>query len=275
MAAGMQPAPLPEQTTVGSEGWHDGMSFFYQHLGKLLNAKAGLPGNTEKLSPSDKCNVCGSQEQLSRAGGGYTTLCYRCYTFAGIYKGIRRPGRMGAGWMGLITSNGSRLVTSVDYAANEIPFLGIPGVDIRAGKAELGRFQHEVLTNPPEPPYLYFIGANSSVTVSQSLFVSWSNSRAWICSNETFCCNLVAIKNALDIWRSASIPIAAAVKGARTRQQAESALNENVRSRNASDWDALRAKHDGLGPLVEALPPPYTREFDQFAYLARWEEANV
>ena len=128
--------------------------------------------------------MCGERDQLQRAGSGYTTLCATCFTFGGTYRSIKRPGRMGAGWLGLVTPERAHLVTSVAYPPDQTPFAAVDNLAIATGKEALSPFLRDILLAPPDPPYLLFASGNSSVKVMRGLAVTRSNRRVHISGND-------------------------------------------------------------------------------------------
>lgn len=267
---GAHPITLPEGPAPDPMS-ADGMRFFHEHIGARLSETSGIPGTPQ--GAASRCDVCGSTEQVVRAGSGYTSLCRTCYSFAGRYEGIRRPGRMGAGWMGLVTPTHAHLVTSVEYGDDEKPFQGITGLTLDVGKEALSAFLYQTLLNPPEPPFLLFIADNSSVRVAHNLRISWSPRRAWICGAARECVDLVAVKDAVERWRQSGLSANEVLRAIRTRADARNAQTGSAKSRLVAAWEKLGAE-PGLAELVEALPLPHTTEFTYFARFIRIEENN-
>lgn len=268
--SGVSPQPLP--ASQSTPAWLAGMDFFYQHIGQAMQSAAGIEGN--QTGTADKCDVCGVTEGLARAGKGYTTLCPVCYAFAGQYQGIKRPGRMGAGWMGVVSPSAARLVTSVEYAPKDIPLQDIPNLSIQSGKDKLSAFLHSLVTEPPEPPFLAFISDNSSVKVARNLTVSWSHERMYLCGADLVLLNAVAVQEALALWRQSGLPINKLAQACHLYHESNTAIDTGVRSRAQGQWEKLLDGLKGAAELVPTLPVPGTAEFDYFARLARWETAE-
>ena len=251
----------------------DGRQFFYQHLGKSLSAMCGEPAPTKDVSK--ECNVCGSVEGLQKAERGYTTLCAVCYTIAGKYRNIKRPGRMGAGWIGLIAPTKSVLVTSVDYEPEEKPFLGFNGVELRCGKSELSKLLFEVMLDPPEPPFLFFYSGNSSVDVLRNLRVTYDARRLWICGSERACVNTQTICSAVENWRASGVPASKWLEAARLLTQIKTHIdvNSSFIRHLEEKYKKLEAKYDLS--RIETMPLMTTEEYRWSATLINYESKEA
>lgn len=257
-------ATLPNEPMTEKPGAISGSVFFAEQVGRKLAAAEGLPGNTDKTA--DQCAACGSRDRLQRAGSGYTTLCGDCFTFGGTYAHIRRPGRMGAGWMGLVAPGATRLVTSVEYKAKEArPFISVPGVDIEYGKAAVSRFLRDALLNPPEPPYLLFVSGNASVNILRNLAVTWSNRRVHISGNAPAIVDAIRLGENFQAWKDSGIRATIVNQAMFWRTRLHEAYNKNTRESMDYGLQKIMKKHD-CEALLKRLPPQYS---DDYAYLLR------
>jgi hypothetical protein len=261
--SGVAPPSVPDIELSQEALPLSGAQFFARHLGHQLVSLEGIPGNTNKMA--SQCAACGSTEGLQRAGSGYTTLCQDCFTFGGTYTSIKRPGRLGAGWMGVITPDHSRLATSVDYPADQVPFQQGENITVETGKAAIATFVQDVLMNPPKPPFLLFTSGNSSVNVIRGLRVTWSLRRVHISGNDPMVVDVVQLKEHLRHWRKNGISAANLNKAVRLRDNAKYAYDATHRDQAEAELEKLLKKQD-VGDLLAQLPGGHT---DDWAYLLR------
>lgn len=238
--------------------YRSGVQFFAEHAGAKLAARAA-GGNRTKLA--DSCNACGSREDLRRTGNGYTTLCGTCSTFGGGYEGIKRPGRIGAGWMGVVTPESTSMVTSVEASPKNTPFTGLKGVAMQTGKPALSVFLRDTLLNLPEPPFLLFVSGQSSVKVIQSLQVSWSPRRVHIGGSDSLIVNAVLFNELFLAWKESGVTGASLTKAVLTRDAARYAYDSKVCSAAKERLEKLVGGDAALLSLVERMPSTYSDDW--------------
>jgi len=255
---GLQVTELPAGITLQSQEQETPIQFFATRIGQKMIEAEGIPGNRDKTA--DQCMVCGAREDLMRAGKGYTTLCPTCFTFGGTYQSIKRPGRMGAGWMGWVREDAAKLVTSVPYAQSKRPFRDVAGLDVECGKDKVFRFLHDVLMNPPEPPYLLFVSGNSSVKVMRNLAVTWSNRRVHISGNDPATVDATNIRQCYEAWLESGIPARRLMQAVNLRDAARLSYSEQQRMKHEEQLGKLMEQHD-IGNLLERMPPVHGAEW--------------
>lgn len=225
--------------------WQSGIDFFHEFAGRYLQPHA-VRRHTAGIAES--CDVCGSTTDLQRTGGGEITMCGACASFGGGYDRIVRPGRMGAGWAGLVTKDRTRLVTSVDYPKSEKPFPGAD-LDLQCGKPALSQFPL-VLLNLPEPPFLLFYSGNSTPAVIRSLEITWSLDRVRISGERGDIINVPRILSALDRWRKSGIKAKPFSDAFNLNQRQREAISVKRRESLSDELTKLLAKHAGLNDLL-------------------------
>jgi len=270
---GVAPPSFPDLQNLQIEFSNNetAVSFFVRHVGRKLAAAEGVPGNTAKLSHS--CAACGSTKDLQRAGNGYTTLCGDCYTFGGSYQKIKRPGRMGAGWMGLVSADGARFATSVEYSPDERPFQSIDGCDIVFGKPALQVFLKDVLTSPPSPPFLLFVGDQSSVKVLRNLKVTYSLRRVHVGSKTLESVDAISLQENLEYWRSSNIPLTTLKRAVRLLNDYRYAYASERKEEAYSKLKRLVDLDTHL-PFLRRLPATHTADWRYFSRFANQEEQS-
>lgn len=245
------------------------IEFFADHLGYKLVEAEGVPGNETNIA--DSCMACGSRDHLSRAGSGYTTLCQTCFTFGGTYRSIKRPGRMGAGWLGLVTPQFSKLVTSVEYPVGKVPFATVEDLEIKTGKEALSLFLRDTLLAPPDPPYLLFSSGNSSVKVMRDLAVTWSNRRIHISGNDHVILDGMMLKRNLLAWRDTGVRASVLSKAMQLRDAARYAYQSQQKDHANEQLEQLLRKHD-FRSLLQSLPPTHSPDWIYLLRLMNLEE---
>ncbi len=250
----IQPAPAPKNA---DSFFQTGVSFFSEHAGSKLMSRA-IPSSTEKLAYH--CAACGSTEGLQRWGGGYTTLCDTCGTFGGGYEDIKRPGRMGAGWLGFVDSSKTRLHTSVEYPKGKAPFLNLEGVEISTGKETLMEFLPKTLMDLPPPPFLIFSSSNSSVKVINGIRVTWSHRRVHIGGDKPFVVDAVKLKSLRDAWLKLNLPIAAVSKAVKARDNAKYLYSEKRRQAAMEEFETCCKDDENLRNFFISLPDDKSAE---------------
>jgi len=266
---GTVPPATPEITLSRQEKPVSGIRFFAQHLGHQLVALEGIPGNTDKTEP--RCAGCGSTKDLQRAGKGYTTLCGDCFTFGGTYRSIKRPGRMGAGWMGLVTPGHTSLATSVDYPPGKAPFGGSKNIALSTGKAAIATFIRDVLLDPPDPPFLLFASGNSSVNVIRGLEVTWSLRRVHISGNDPVIVDAIRLKENLRRWRESGVSVTNVKNTLRLRDEAKYSHNEQTRVQAAEALEKLAQRYE-LDELLDHFPALHSNDWAWLLRLMNIEE---
>lgn len=198
--AEMPPLALPSLTLDHEH--IDGMDFFFQHAGERFSmAKQNLP----PPEPSQKCAVCGSTETPRRGGlSAKYHYCPRCITLCGSYVGIPTPGRFSDSAQMLVTRQGVLLAAPVK-SQEENPFRDLPLIRVFARHeakktgslaADVDAFTHEILSNLPEPPFLWFRGARNNVKAAKNLIVSYRLEKTRLCGKDTTRVNLRAVSDA-------------------------------------------------------------------------------
>ena len=84
------------------------LNHYYQWFGERAYSICGKPGIINKPGVIS-CSGCGATGRLHSSEQGYHSFCDLCVTVAGSYNGIKRPGRLGAGWAAIITPHTHQL----------------------------------------------------------------------------------------------------------------------------------------------------------------------
>ncbi len=250
-----------------------GIEYFYENIGEKLSKRFGKEG--VKKGAALNCNACGSEEGVLKTGGGYTSLCAPCRSLGGGYEVIKRPGRMGAGWFGLVKEEKSVLVTSYDYKSkNEaVPFED-SGVELRCGTVEIGRLFWEIVDKPPKPPFLFFSSGNSSVKVIKDLHVTWSLDRCYLSGGESLCVNLDVVKVAVNAWRKSGIAPTSINRARYLFDRLNTSIKPYSIEKAQLEWDKLIKKTPALVSLMDSIPASHTDEFQLYSRVSNWEFKN-
>ena len=235
-----------------------GTGFFWKYLGRKLAAHA----EPALDAGEGACRGCGSCGRLFKSSEkSYVALCERCYSIAGRYSGIVRPGRMGAGWAGLITPDHALLVTSVPYPAGKEP-LKTAGVDVLAGKSAREKFLRDVLLSPTKPPFLLFSSSNSSVELVRGLRVTHSLRRVYISGQHTQIIDAILLREQVEAWRASKMSVNKVRQAVALLGEAAHRMDEAAADSAREQLQAMREKDAACNRLLDILPLPHQDQWD-------------
>lgn len=154
------------------------LNLFYQWFGKRAYLICGKPGIINKPGVTS-CSGCGAIGRLHSSEGGYHSFCDVCVTVAGSYDGVKRPGRLGAGWAAIITPDSAFISTG--NIENMEAFKILPNTHII--NTPVQKTLIKAILNPPEPPFMVIAFTQSSADLCSQLRASYSKDIMYLCGN--------------------------------------------------------------------------------------------
>jgi len=237
----------------------DALNLYYQWFGERARSLCGKPAVINKPSATH-CAACGATGRLHSANGqaGTHSFCDVCVTVAGSYHGIKRPGRLGAGWSAVITPESAILSTGNEGSNGA--FKGLPNTHVFNNTVQQSLIK--CILSPPEPPFMLVAFGNSSPTVCRQLRASYSKELIYISGVSIQRVDAGTVRRCVSAINDANVPqslLAAATSSVLTiaRNVTTGHAIERAKKTIANAED----KHPGITEIIRSLPLADTLDY--------------
>lgn len=234
----------------------DALNLYYQWFGERAYSSCGKPGVINKPGATS-CSGCGATGRLHSSEGGYHAFCDVCVTVSGSYQGIKRPGRLGAGWAAIITPDSAVLSTGNPENMGAFKTLG----NTQVNNTPVLKTLIQAILIPPEPPFMVIAFTQSSADLCKQLRASYSKDVMYICGEGVDRIDAGIVRQAVSTITETEIPqkLLATAASAYSTIARSVATDTAIEKAKKTIHDA-EAKTPGITEIIRSIPLAGTLE---------------